>query len=102
MKRKLIINFQIIFSDCYHLKDQVDLLTYKIQEYEKLKDNLIKINDENFQKKTYIEKLEKEIKNYKSVTESCVKTCSHLTEELGSLRKGIEKYTKAKNYKKDS
>lgn len=37
------------------------------------------------------EKLNCEIKNYKNITDSCLKTCSQLTTEIVQLKKEIEK-----------
>lgn len=38
------------------------------------------------------EKLNNEIKNYKNITDSCLKTCSQLTAEIVQLKKEIEKF----------
>lgn len=38
------------------------------------------------------EKLQNEIKNYKNITDSCLKTCSQLTTQIIQLKKDLEKY----------
>jgi hypothetical protein len=78
-----------------HLLDQITFLNYKINEYNNEKNRLfLQLENSNKDKIAYIEKLEKEIKGYKNMIDSCVKTCSQLAEEIMILRKEIEKYTK--------
>jgi hypothetical protein len=89
-----IINFFSLLIDCQHLSDQASLLQYKINEYKTEKEKLTKKLLENkTDKHEYVEKLEKDIRSYKNMTDSCIKTCSQLAEELMVLRKEIEKYT---------
>lgn len=78
------------------MKEQETLLNYKIEEYEQVRGNLKKTIDENSEKIKYIEKLEKETRSYKLLTESYIKTSSHLNDELVSLKASIERYSKTK------
>jgi chromosome segregation ATPase len=87
-----------IFKDCQHLLEQLTYLNYNINEYQSEKDKLIKEQEEmKTDKFEYVEKLEREIKGYKNMIDSCVKTCSQLAEELMLLKKEIEKYTKTQS-----
>jgi uncharacterized coiled-coil DUF342 family protein len=68
-------------------------LQYKINEYKTEKDKLAnKLLENKTDKHEYIEKLEKDIRSYKNMADSCIKTCSQLAEEIMGLRKEIEKY----------
>lgn len=98
MTNVFYFNF-INFIDCQHLIDQASYLTYKINEYKSERDKLLKRLDESKtdERYIYIDKLEKEIKGYKNMAESCVKTCSQLAEEVIILRKEIDKYTSSQN-----
>ena len=83
--------------------EQSSFLNYKINEYKGEKEKLLKKINES--KDEYADKLEKDIKNYKNMVDTCVKTCSQLAEELMTLRKEINKYTPnqtngIKNFKK--
>ena len=48
------------------------------------------------------EKIQNEIKNYKNITESCMKSCSKLTQEIIELKKEIEKIGKKNNSNSNS
>jgi chromosome segregation ATPase len=72
--------------------DQLGYLNYRIKEYKNEKEKLNKQLEENkSDKQSHAEKIEKEIKNYKYVVDTYVKTCSQLTEELMTLRKEIDR-----------
>jgi hypothetical protein len=72
----------------------VSLLQYKINEYKVEKEKLVKkLAESKTDKHDLIDKIEKEIKSYKNMADTCIKTCSQLAEELIFLRKEIEKYT---------
>jgi len=59
-------------------------------EKEKLKKTIIEETEVN-QAFSLCEKLQIEIKNYKNITDSCLKTCSQLTTEIIQLKKELEK-----------
>jgi len=62
-----------------------------LNEKEKLKKIIVEETEVN-QAFSACEKLNNEIKNYKSITDSCLKTCSQLTAEIFQLKKEIEKF----------
>jgi uncharacterized coiled-coil DUF342 family protein len=75
------------------LNDKKTFLVYKVSEYREEKEKLKKALDELTESKlSVLEKYENEIKGYKNMTESCLKTCSELSEEIIRLRKEIDKY----------
>lgn len=81
--------------------DQLGFLNYKVKEYKNEKEKLYKQLEENkSDKQSHAEKLEKEIKNYKHVVDTYVKTCSQLAEELMILRKEIDTLSNQKFMKK--
>lgn len=74
--------------------EKLTYLNYKVGEYKTEKDKLTKnIEDASDDRSVIVEKLENDIKNYKNMTESCVKTCSQLAEEVMTLRKEMDKYS---------
>jgi len=62
-----------------------------LNEKEKLRKIIIQQTEEN-QALSACENLNYEIKSYKNVTDSCLKTCSQLTAEIVQLKKDIEKF----------
>jgi hypothetical protein len=69
----------------------LSFLQYKLSDYRQEKEKLQKqIDDSKDEKMQYCEKLENEIKNYKNMTNSCIKTCSQLADEILGLKKSIE------------
>ena len=59
------------------------------------KENLNKvIQDENESNANYFicEKIQNEIKHFKNITDSCLKSCSQLTTEIVGLKKDLEKF----------
>jgi hypothetical protein len=88
------IIYNLHYLDHQHLMEKITFLNYKVTEYKTEKEKLSKIlNETKSDKMIYAEKLESEIKSYKKMIESCVKTCSQLAEEIMTLKKEIEKYT---------
>lgn len=96
-----IFNVPLTFDKYYeHLLEKMTFLNYQVKEFKLEKEKLNKtLLESNTEHSTQITKLENEIKSYKKMTESCVKTCSQLAEEIILLKKEISKYTIGNNDK---
>ena len=85
----------LIFPDYNHLlekKAYAEIIINNLKnEKEKLKIIIMEETEVN-QSFLICEKLQNDIKNYKNVTDSCLKTCSQLTTQIIQLKKDLEKY----------
>lgn len=79
--------------DYKHLLDKKDVLELKIKEYKEELEKLTKvINFETKGKYETCSKIENEIYYYEQMSETCLKNCNQLTNEIVTLKKEIEKF----------
>jgi hypothetical protein len=83
----IIIDYNHLFEKKIFSEECINKLKIEKENLEKLiiEENKLNLNKENY------EKIQKETKNYKNITDSCMKSCSKLTNEIIELKKEIEK-----------
>ena len=85
--------------DYKHLIDKKEILEIKIKENkEELEKLAVDLNVQTEGKYDFCAKLEKEISNYKHISETCLKNCNQLTTEVVSVKKEIEKFVNNSSY----